>query len=267
MSEWKTRKEEFVSPIKYLPEIYENVIELRKNNITLKEISNELNISIDTIRNWIYRNQVPISIRTKKILLAKKTHSFFYLLGVYYGDGWINGNRTFGLVVKDYDFIKEFSKSSMEWCKILPKYKYLEKRGLHSARIYSSIVCYLIKCFNIKLLEAESTKNKVTFLRGLYDSEGSAHIGKQPNGQRRKTPEISFVNENKQLVDIVFNLLLSFNINPKIYSDKGSSFNPDGIYYRIRIFERESVINFFKLIGFSIKRKQNISKVLLEDRW
>lgn len=97
---------------------------------------------------------------------------------------------------------------------------------------------------------------KIGFLKGLFDSEGSAN-NSQLNNPKLAKRRISFCNCNKNIIDIIKILLNDFGIKCSLYRKVGSGFNPNCISYTMEIRGKNNLEWFYNNIGFTIKRKQD----------
>jgi len=194
---------------------------------------------------------------TKKLPENSKNPSkeLGYILGVIYGDGCLN-KYTIKLKVKDLDFAETFAKNILEWsgygCSIKKDDFELYIVTFHSVRACKFLSS--IKFVDIKNWERE---NKISFLRGLFDSEGCV-----PDTSKR-AKSIIFYNSNKKIIDITSFLLNELGINHSITSRKPSK-GKIGKWkfirkknYCISITNYENKNKFYRDIGFSIKRKQD----------
>ena len=77
------------------------------------------------------------------------------------------------------------------------------------------------------------------FLMGLFDSDGGV----------TKRPRVHLTNKDKNLLDLVKQLLRKYKIDAHIY--------PMGPIFRLWIHSKENVKKFYDMISFSIKRKKN----------
>lgn len=109
-------------------------------------------------------------------------------------------------------------------------------------------------CDELKLLGSKETS---ALLQGLFDTDGSVERKKQ----------LTFSNISLQLIKDVQRLLLTFGIVARVRKRKGKEINIYGKRYSTKdnyeliIANKKSVLNFFKYVGFRIKRKQ----LLLEE--
>ncbi len=93
-------------------------------------------------------------------------------------------------------------------------------------------------------------KIKASFLMGCFDSEGC--VFKDKSG-------LAWYNTNYNLTILINKLLKSLNIYPTIIVRKLSgigNFKTNKYYYTLSVYKKESIINFYKYIRFSIQRKQ-----------
>ncbi|MFH1823445.1 MAG: LAGLIDADG family homing endonuclease [archaeon] len=215
-----------------------------------------------------------LSINKQKHHIIKKdikklTNELAYILGVILGDGYCyikkskrRTNGVIGLHVKDKDFADEFKKILYRWCLIKPK-KHFGERG-YIVGLYSIDCARIILNYDINKIIKSSLKKKSLFLKGLFDSEGAV-IGL--NLQKRQFAKrwIHFSNSNKEIIKIVEILLKDFKINFKLKSRGHSGFGSKRLQYEIIFYGKDNLKKFFKSIGFSIKRKQQLLLKILNS--
>jgi intein-encoded DNA endonuclease-like protein len=199
---------------------------------------------------------------TKKLPESSKTPSkeLGYILGVIYGDGYLD-KYTIKLKVKDLDFAEIFAETISKWsghsCSIRK-----DKLGLYIVRFYSVRACKFLSSIKLTDIKNWGIGNKISFLRGLFDSEGCV-----PDTTKR-AKSIIFYNSNKRIINITSFLLNELDITHSITSRKPSE-GKIGRWkfirkrnYCISITNYENKKKFYNLIGFSIKRKQDRLKYL-----
>lgn len=205
-----------------------------------------------------------------KIIDVRPSFSLGYVLGAILGDGSCSKIRmgkikgckprfryNVYIGVKDEDFIDAFilnAESLGVHC-----YRYFKsKEGIFAVYITSRKLFEFIKGFDFNFSDKEMI---IGFLRGFYDAEGCFYILKNSFSSM-----IALKNKNKSLVCLCKDLLLLFGVHSSSISKTyGSSFNPNGIYYGLVVSDKRSVKNFFKFIGFSIRRKQEKFGLIPEE--
>ena len=192
------------------------------------------------------------------------TEDLGYILGVVYGDGHVSvKQRRVMLGVTDKEFAEKFKETIERWsgfkARFLTKIQkpdiYIKSRKLiYLTYIDSKEAAIFLKNFDRNILLDSTTKIKSAFLRGFFDSEG--HVSNYPISKSRV---IKGFNTNYDLIILVQNLLISLSIYPTIYTTKTCGIKSGDIgkpYYVLSICKKESIINFYSLIGFNINRKQ-----------
>jgi len=264
---------------KYLPleiraKMYDDVIELRKQGLTQREIQKiiygkyRIQISIRNIYNWINGKHKPLG-RVNKFD-EKPSPELEYINGVMFSDGFKyfdNGKHILCLSVKDKEFAEEFGRCL---AKVLGKKKPYKPFWNKNRKQWVIKGCsiQLFKFLERSLEESKpyieySKETVASFLRALFDAEGCIYV-KIKEGRKQRT--LMLHNTNKELLIYAKYLLKKyFDIDvtgPHLARKSGKIFNfPNGaykttqdyyyIYVRVRSF-----LNFYKHIGFSIKRKQ-----------
>ncbi len=190
-----------------------------------------------------------------------------YILGVLVGDGWLNKNSV-GLNAKDNDFVLAFKKALEDEFKLNAKIHFYN--GLWRVELHSRQIVKLLKNLDYRLIVNEHSEVKCSFLKGFYDSEGSAYYQEKTGVRNRK---IELYNTDLELLTICKNLLEELGIKTreidKRFRDirllKGRTL-PITICCRITLREnKENFIRFRNLIGFSIKRKIDILDKLIDS--
>ncbi|MFH1972034.1 MAG: LAGLIDADG family homing endonuclease [archaeon] len=208
-------------------------------------------------------------INTKKL----QTSSFIlsenlgYVLGVIFGDGHTSEkSRRIILAAIDKDFVLEFKNNLEKWSgfesriflRVIPTDNIIKNR-------LPQWTCYLdtiegakfISTFDLDSLLDTTNKIKCSFLKGLYDSEGS--ISKDG---------IIFYNSDKKLIYLIKNLLNSLGIFPTLNVYEAKSLSGKLIkYYHLSIYRKEYLKKYQNLIGFSIGRKSKTLKSLIKNSY
>ena len=257
-------------------EEYQEVLKLREKGLSLPAIFSFLskkgkNISYGAISDWIYTNKRPFQDKVLSKILPQSnilTIEKSYILGVLCGDGYLRINKStghylVGLDVCDEDFADKFRECLVNVYGLIPsKNKRIIKStnlcenpkpryviNLTSKLVVEDLLKYS-KSFKTKewTVPEEIFKSnleiKSAFLRGLFDSEGSASL-KKPRGLY-----LSLCSWNKEpLLKIKEILKNDFDIN-LISVDEGAVMRLKSSGYR-------NAKNFFDKINFTIKRKQD----------
>lgn len=197
------------------------------------------------------------------------TDDLGYILGVLYGDGYIMKQGGIGLEVVDYDFIEEFSKVVERQFGIKgniydgkhPKtlkdwrngkiYNLKPTKILHvGSRLISN---YIIKVKNFETIKSFNNTQKIAFLRGLWDSEGSINI-------HPKHVTLNFTHNSEELIKLFISLLLETTQIKMTYYKKSEQGN-----FVAHIQRKEPAILFYKLIQPTIKRKRVIFEQIINS--
>ena len=263
-------------------EEYNKVIYLRKRfgfgstKISLLLLNEGTYIKKATINNWIYRNKEPFLEKIVK-KISKNSHLLSnekaYVLGVLSGDGCVSTGNRISLEVCDKDFAQFFKICLENVYGLKCSYGFRKKSNpnaklqyvvsLTSKNIVEDLNQY---CKSFKTKEwsiPKQIKNSneeivASYLRGLYDSEGSVRFRRNGYGI------VQFYSTNfNALVDIGKLLKDFFNIESKVVHRKPKeSYILEITYYKdIKIFYDKvnfvmvrKQIKLFQLLG-SYKRK------------
>jgi len=268
---------------KYLPrelriKLYEEVNRLRRDGLTYKEIIDEVwrrygvKISKSSVSEWLNGIHSPYNGRyIPSIEFLEPSEELAYIIGVKIGDGYasrrkrvIKGyNRVrIGLEVKDREFATEFG-----WClaKVLGRRpinpRYRNDVGKYIIEVRSQTLYELLKkpvdLDRLKPYIEHCERCMAAFLRGFADSEGCVN----------KEGYIIISNTDYELLTYVKELLKRLGIEstgpwPKrllgktfcnAKTMKRYIYTKDEYYIYIGA---GSNINFYKKIGFTIRRKQ-----------
>jgi intein-encoded DNA endonuclease-like protein len=243
-------------------------------------------------------NRSPKAIRNKAITLGlhavKRNHSFpkrirtfspsselSYVIGAVMGDGSIiherNRKRYFiDLRVNDFEFIQQFR--DLLSCVLGRGVNIGTLDGSVKFRVQvsdKSLHCFLSKPFDE--LKPYIEVHPADFLRGFFDSEGSAWIVKRKNAEKKNVsksgkvliaerrsvePVVKFCNTDLELLGYVRGLLIGLGIfpAPKFFKTKGNLGKDPKDCYSFHIYRKDSVKRFMEVVGSSIPRKRLILK-------
>ncbi|MCW4016757.1 MAG: hypothetical protein NWF06_10340 [Candidatus Bathyarchaeota archaeon] len=225
------------------------------------------------------------------------TPELSYVLGVIEGDGFVYTCKVkrrsssqppyeqniVELIVKDKEFAEEFSeavKATINTKTRMTKTKRKSDWGTgeyYVVRTYSSPFVKWYKALTKQQLtthiEKSGKKGIASFIRGFFDSDGTAYFKRNPvtkispdTGITLHTSamqrQIKIVKSDKQKILMLQHLLKNLNITTTItmtdYNGKRKNM------YQIRIIRAESQVKFCKQIGSSIPRKAQTLKNILK---
>lgn len=259
--------------------IFERVIELRKQGICYSKIQQKILeefcvlIAIGTIDSWARGIKMPYRNRPFDEIVGPELS---YIIGAVLGDGWvyhyINRNKyqmgyVIKLGVKAREFAEEFARCLTV---VLRKDKPIRpiklKNGIWDVRAYDIGLYLLLKDKDINKIRrfVEHSEECIrAFIRGFADAEGCVN----PNAG------IIIANTNKDFIQYVAGLLQRIGISFKIYEfTLPEKFLKDGkvrtrrhkTIYNIVIRRKDDVRLFGEIIGFTIRRKQERLKILMQ---
>ncbi|MEK6842678.1 MAG: LAGLIDADG family homing endonuclease, partial [Nanoarchaeota archaeon] len=209
---------------------------------------------------------VPSEVKIKAEECKKENNILCKILGYHISDGSYELNRGKKTGIQfwnnDKNLIDDYRKSVEAYFKIKP---IITKRGKQFAvRVISKEVFKKMMKIDPKLLEKGKIKaipeeilqfpndNIKYLLRALYDGDGSVSM------QKRNGCRISFVSENRLLVEQVSDLLLRFGIQSSIFYDRHSK------VWRLDISGQENLSKFSMNISFLSQHKKQKLKDYLE---
>jgi len=198
-------------------------------------------------------------------LSYESSHDLSYVLGVVFGDGYLychGTHYTIGLDTTDCDFARRFRDAIS---RVLRKKIYLcYDRSRERYRVFAwsrHLYCFLKH--DLDYFKAYIEIFPHDFIRGFADSEGCVYFGKRKDRPNSYKKWIQMTNSDLQLLTYVGTLLSKFKIYSKIREHKTRNRNWKRLWNLV--IERNLDIRRFKvLIGFSIKRKNEKLKKILE---
>ncbi len=203
--------------------------------------------------------KISAELRTKRLSESAKILSkeLAYILGVVYGDGHVSvKQRKVILSATDKDFVLNFKDNLERWSGFKTRFfsriqkpdNYIKNRKIQWRCYIDSIeASKFLKEFDLNEFVKANSEIKSSFLKGFFDSEGGAYTKRQ----------VSAFNTNYNLVEFVRSLLFSLGIETKLYKYNFNSAISKKPCYRINIYRKQSILLYWRIIGFSIKRKQD----------
>ena len=267
------KKIQKIPPRELRIKMYNDVHKLRKRGLSYTEIRKEIYrkygiwIDTSTISRWLRGVCTPYNgIRIPSLELLKPSEDLGYVIGVCLGDGYTSENNVLdgyviGLQAKDIEFVEKFGRclGNVLGRKPIRPRKYA---GTYVAEATSKTLYELLKkpvdLKRIKKYVEHCKKCTAAFLRGLFDSEGC--IGKDGH--------IKLYNTNYEVLVYAQRLLWRYfgieSTGPWPHKQKGTTMHDPrtGKLYKTKkdcyyIYIRtETLPNFYRFIGFTIKRKQ-----------
>lgn len=254
-------------------------------NMTDRELAKTLKRKLANLRKkrhnmGLRRYKINVLKSCRKNIIRRLTLEKSYILGVILGDGYVVPKcYRIGLYVKDREFAKKFRKCIINVygkCSInkfhdkdrlvktngktyLYKNKTYFTSQIHSKKACKDIMKYL-STGNPTPTEILNSNNKeiiISFLEGLYDSEGSISSKKYRGFIARR---IVFYNKDYRLIQNVITLLEKLNIRPS----KPTISKYSGVY-SLQTSAKKSVLNFCNNIHLSIPKKQMELNILKEN--
>ncbi len=230
---------------------------LRRNNILVRTYSQAATLALNEGR--MKKNKIPSSLSLNEDLS--------YILGVLCGDGYIDYSDRrmtwqIGLDVIDIEFVQRFSKALYNFFKINPTFRIRKQRKDRWNIQYTVKLCSKEACTFINSIGLFKTRNwdipleiknsgldvKSYFLKGFFDSEG---------GIDRAIGRVEATSINLGGLSGVGKLLEDLGIRYTILKTEHREPNRDP-KYTLRINAKNSIIDFYKSVGFTISRKQLI---------
>lgn len=230
----------------------ERMAELYERGFTSWEIAPIINCSKNTVLRRLREFGVKLRSKTRELPDLKPCRDLAYVLGVAFGDG---RKRPDGLHlwVKDRDFAEAFAKAC-ENLGFKPRRYFKENEGDYEVCVYSIELGRWLKSLSYekieKLLVDEDAKT--AFVRGYFDSDGSASMGLAEPCRNN----IMFGDSNLSLLTLVAEVCADLGIKTSpVY---GPYPNENGTnMYALHVRAR-SKRRFAELIGSNLARKREI---------
>ena len=188
------------------------------------------------------------------------TNELAYIIGVLYGDGYIMKVGGVGLETVDEEFADEFGRClKIQFGLNLNKYynkkkplkdwrngKTYERNNTYTVRMLSvNLRDFLTKTQTFEFIDRLNHDQKVLFLRGLWDSEGSIYSSGRVNG-------VSFTHKTKELCDVYANLVNELcGFRPKIRRNMYSY-----EIFKAYFYKKEYIRKFYDTVNPTIYRKK-----------
>jgi intein-encoded DNA endonuclease-like protein len=250
--------------------LYDRVMALRQlglsNNKIRHVIKQEYGIELSRcqISGWVRGLHSPYNKgRIPSLELLEPSEDLAYVIGAFCGDGcaieW-RGHAIIWLNAKDKEFVEEFAIRMGRVLNRPPlKVGFKRQAGYYYIKVESKTLYELLK----KPIDLEKLRKYIehcdkcsaAFLRGFFDAEGCI----------TKTGSIRVANTNYQLLKYIQSLLGRFGVvttGPHLQSPRERIIQVKGKQYvqRHDVYEvyvkRSCNMEFYKYIGFTIKRKQ-----------
>lgn len=240
---------------------------LFNESLTIEELSNKLNRSIQSIRYKMSQLNIRVKKRKRKYLINEEyfnsdSDAMYYIVGFTMADGSIekfseNKQRVrYGLAQKDIEIL-EFIKNEISPTSPIKRYDRKEKGievnlNLFSSKIVNSLEKFGIICNKTGKEELKNIPNKYiySYIRGLFDGDGTTGLYQCSNSIQ---PVFRIYSSNekflKDLRGFEGNNLGTINIiNPNFYS------------WSIRSSQQLLFIydKIYQNATFSLERKKNI---------
>jgi intein-encoded DNA endonuclease-like protein len=168
------------------------------------------------------------------------------------GDGCVYRSTAYfiRLEAKDKDFVEEFRKQIEIMEPNCSPCLYQNKRGYWLSGVGFKSLYYAYKYLDMEPILTKTThEEKAAFIRGFFDSEGTA-FAKKPHALYAYNTNFKLLgNVQKLLEDIGIESHFHFYKKLKAPQYKRQAF--------LGIYSQKNIRRYFELVGFSIKRKQD----------
>ena len=242
--------------------------ELRRGGLSYRKVSERISEEFDvkvsktTVMRWCKGTNDPFN-KTKRIDLDASPE-LAYIVGAYFGDASATEGSNYRYKVKlkvvDREFAEAFG-SALRGIGLNPRMGFENDRtrtGRWYVEATSKSLFRFLTGSRERLFEVAKAYPR-EFLRGFFDSEGSAVVSKG---------RVKVVASNYDIEVLRFcqNLLEGREIHSKIYKTKrrgqpvmirGKQYKYNSDLFTLTINQKESVYRYTREVGFSIPRKQN----------
>jgi len=226
-----------------------------------------LRVSLGTLRHWIVEDREPErNTQRKNIFKHEPSRALSYIIGANIGDGCtLTKNWCVKLEVTDFDFASTFNTNMATLFSRTSSNKILTRNEdgrlpMYVVKYSSKQLAKLLRLPLRKLLKLAFAFPH-EFLRGFFDAEGHVDVGAKGSFSLGAGAE----NTDRTLLGKVKLLLRrEFGISSRIYRKResgslmtirGKSFRKRRPSFSLIIRRLEDLTKFDRLVGFSIKRK------------
>lgn len=258
-----------MKPSKGREDIYQQVLDLHATNRWgARNIARTLVVPLRTVSRWIAGSPIKShyggNFTPKVIPNLHPSPELAYLLGATLGDGTVGycrANRAWRITLRatDLEFVQEYARclthilgpeySLMKKTRDNPRWKPIWRVDAQS-RLFAKYLRQPLDAFR-PLLQAYPEP----FLRGLFDSEGSAY---KRTWEGRPYWGIAFVNTQIDLIDLVDETLKGLDILGHRYINYRKSVPHLKKLYMWVCQTRDNLRRFRDRVGFTISRKQEV---------
>jgi superfamily II DNA or RNA helicase len=201
-------------------------------------------------------------LTTEDVLVGKYNTNMFgartiedsYLIGLLIGDGGLTVKNLISFSTGD----KELETYFVDKFKDKYSVRVVEKQNhkeffIRDKALYQDLVLrFNIGCKSVEKpicreLRELNRENTILLLRGLFDTDGCAN----------KDGTVEFCSSSRELAYYVFEQLLNLGILARIREKKTKAHNT----FIVDINSKHACLRFFNIIGFTIKRKQDIKSI------
>ncbi len=270
--EWKAKHD--AVPPELVDVLYSKTLELATAGLGPARIASQLHdtyslrVSPGTLRHWIVGDRKPEhNTQLKNVFKQEPSRALSYIIGANIGDGCtLTKNWCVKLEVTDFDFASTFNNSMATLFsrsvpnKILVRKFKSERLPLYVVKYSSKQLVGLLRLPLRRLLELAFAFPR-EFLRGFFDAEGHVDI----SAKRFFSLAAGAENSDRTLLAKVRLLLgREFGIGSRIERKRergslmiirGRSFRKRRTSYSLMIRRLDDLKKFERIVGFSIKRK------------
>jgi len=226
------------------------------------EIKRRLGIWVPTttIYHWITEGRKP------NITPLKIHPELGYVVGTLMSD--CMKSTYVVLEVRDRDYAESFTHALSTVTG--REYKVREKGGYYIVKTEGATLRYIARN---KLWKVVAYAYPKQFLQGLFDGDGGVGVGVRVSSRPGFIVQLTLINSDLKLLEFVKKLLKGLGIESTISLQRkcgtktticGRECTINRDCWRLIICRQESIIKFYKYIGFRIQRKQEVLRDAIE---
>lgn len=245
------------------------LIELYLKQTPRKQILEETGLTITEYYNKIHELGIARKTRAGRLLKIGYdiiTDELSYIVGVLYGDGYIiQAYGGVGLESIDKEFADEFGRCLVKQFGLnLNKYEtkkkplldwrngktYIRKNTFIVRMLSVKIRDYLTEIQNFEFINKLNYEQKIIFLRGLWDSEGSVGSYKFRRGVINS---VSFYHKTEKLCNVYRDLVKETCGFEPFVKKRSGSYDMYSSYF----YKKEYIRQFYDIVNPTIQRKRD----------
>lgn len=216
-----------------------------------KDIAYQLGIQPYIINRYINSHILHIGKYSNQLLnedwIKNKTEIFWYFLGLFTADGHLGKFNEVAIFQKDGHYLKQLQSLISHNGKLYGEDKTCYIIHITSKLLHLTLESYGFtgdKRYNAPFIKADSLKNQLLYLRGLFDGDGSLYY-RYVSG-RFEGINFQITTGSLEIMENVY-LFLIKDLGINAYKDSAVS-NVGNTFYHVGIRNKESIKKLFPLL-------------------